>query len=144
MSKENGIVDFEADFLPYFRDHYPQFKAPPEGPFSDEVLEGYFDYAVNFILTNNPNHRPRICWKRRLILYCYLVLHQGQLWIRGMGVVGITTNASQGSISQGIQPLQTNINNQWLGQTQWGQMFLNALRLYTGFQYVPGQRPNWK
>ncbi len=61
-----------------------------------------------------------------------------------MGTVGTLTNASQGSVSQGIQPLHTNPNNQWLGQTQWGQMFLSAIRLYAGFHYVASPRPNWR
>lgn len=145
MSKENGIVDFETDFLPYFREHYGAiFPGPPTGPWTDEILKGYFDFATNFIVANSPTHRPKICWKRRLILYCYLVAHQAALQKRGMGVVGIITSASQGSVSQGTQAPPQNLNFAWLGQTNWGEAFLAAIRLYRGFQFVPSPRCYWK
>lgn len=140
MSRENGVVEFDTDFLPYFREHYPMFKNPP---YTDAILEGMFDFATT-IVANTPKSRPRICWSRRRIMYCYLVAHMGALIQRGMGAVGSITSVSQGSVSQGMNAITTNINNQWFGQTQWGLMYLQMTSLYRLFRYVPSPRCYWK
>lgn len=95
---------------------YPQFIDLP-----DEQLQHFFDAAT--ILVDNserskvPFNPPKIM-TRKVILYA-LVCHFATLFLRGGGVVGSLTSASEGSVSTGFT-VPTNPNAAWFNQTQCG------------------------
>ncbi len=165
MSQENGIVEFETDFLPYFKRInwrliailfpgyvYPESESPPEGATwtyegINAVLEGQFDRATMW-LSNNPNcsvvpFSP--LQKDRLILYCLILAHMLTILIRGPLQMGQITSGSQGSVSEGLSGLQlAGQNAQWWGQTQYGAEFWTMTLAYRSFRYISPLLVNWK
>lgn len=99
-----------------FKEIYPQF-----ANFSDERLTFYFDMAC--VLVDN-TERSRIPYNppevntRKIILYA-LVCHFAELFLRGGGVVGALTSATEGSVSTGFS-MPVNPNSAWYNQTQCG------------------------
>lgn len=164
MSTSNGIVEFEEDFLPYFKRQYWRLIAvlfpgyrypetePPEGStwtYEDinATLEGAFDRATMW-LSNDPTCSPvpfSASKKDRLIMYALIVAHMMTILIRGPLQMGQVTSGSQGSVSQGLSGLQLQGQNaQWWGQTQYGSEFWTMTLAYRSFQYVSPLLVNWK
>lgn len=164
MSVDNGIVEFDVDFLPYFKRHYgkliavlfPGYVYPettePEGATwtytdIDGLLEGAFDRAT-MILSNNPSCSVvpySSSQKDRLILYALIVAHMLALLIRGPLQMGQITNGTQGDVSMGLSGLQVQGSNaQWWGQTQYGAEFWTMTLPYRSFRYISPLPVNWK
>lgn len=164
MSVDNGIVDFETDFLPYFKRVYwrliavlfpgyvyPETQPPAGATWTYEdingVLEGAFDRATMW-LSNNPNCSPvpfNPSQKDRLVLYALIVAHMLGLLIRGPLQMGQITSGSQGSVSEGLSGLQLQGQNaQWWGQTQYGAEFWTMTLPYRSFRYLEPLWVNWK
>lgn len=165
MSRENGIVEFEEDFLPYFKRHYwtlvavlfpgyswPEGTAEPaDAPWTydgiNTTLEGAYDRAV-MLLSNNPKCSivPFNAYQKdRLVLYCLVVAHMLALLIRGPLQMGQITSGSQGSVSQGLSGIQLQGQNaQWWGQNQYGSEFWTMTAPYRQMHYLSPLLENWK
>lgn len=113
----------------------PQFADVP-----DAQLDYAFDMACE-IVDNSERSRvpynPPAVKTRKVILYA-LVCHLTELSQRGGGVVGIMTNAAEGSVSAGFS-VPTDPSAEWWNQTQCGatawqllQGYMMGGRLYNG------------
>lgn len=124
-----------------FRDINPQFN-PRLGfaGFTDAQLQ--FAFEVACLVVNNSEHsivpyNPPTVNTRKIILYL-LVCHLCELKIRGGGIVGTMTNATEGSVSAGFSA-PMNPNAAWFNQSQCGALAWQLLlpyalggRLYNG------------
>lgn len=146
MSRQNGIVDYETDFLPFFREEYGD-KFPPSH-FPDGAIKRHFRWAAyGKVLANVPGPDiPPFNEKddQRLILYGLLVAHCCLLDARGKGMTGQITSGTQGSVSAGIQAAAVASNYSDLGQTGYGLDYLRATVPYRSFRYVSPIWNNWK
>lgn len=164
MSVDNGIVEFNNDFLPYFKRMYwhliavlfpgyvyPETEPPVGATWTyadvDATLEGAFDRATMW-LSNDPDCSVvpfNAAQKDRLILYALIVAHMFAILIRGPLQMGQVTSGSQGSVSQGLSGLQlAGQNAQWWGQTQYGAEFWTITLQYRSFRYLDPLCVNWK
>ena len=87
------------------------------------------------ILTNS--YRSIICDldKRKILLYL-LTAHVVFLQNRGGGATGAINNAHEGSVSVGYASLGR-LGQVYLGQTQYGLLFLELVKKYMSGFYVP-------
>lgn len=138
MPKETGVVEFQEDFLPYFRRVFPQFNA-----ISDDILEFYFGLAVTELADSDPPCGWYF-YDQRIQLYALLVAHFAWLFARGGGIVGSIGSASQGSVSLGMNTINLGTGKDDLGQTQWGVLYNRLTRQWRSFQYASPLFPNWK
>jgi hypothetical protein len=157
MSRATGIVDFEGDFLPYFRKAYnvyfPELK--PDGTpseWTNDFLEGQFNLvAYGNLISNTPGSvipfGPTDSMKdgKRLFLYGLCVAHFCFLGKRGPGFMGAIASGSQGSVSMGTSGISWNTASaQWWGQSQWGAMFWEMTAPYRSILYVPPINPRFR
>lgn len=111
-----------------FKQVYPQY-----ADFADEQLQYYFDLCT--ILVNN-TERSKIPYNppenntRKLILYA-LVCHLCELSLRGGGIVGSLSNATEGSVSAGFTALASNPSGAWYNQTQCGALAYQLLSAFS-------------
>lgn len=145
MSRQNGVVDYETDFLPFFREEYGDLFPPEVVP--DGAVKRHFRWAAYGKLIDNSsascvpfNEKD----EQRLILYGLLVAHCALLDARGKGMTGQITSGSQGSVSAGIQAAAVGQNYSDLGQTGYGLDYLRAILPYRSFIYASPIRNNWK
>lgn len=99
--------------------------------FDDTRLEYFFQVAS--VLVDNSEHskvpyNPPHTVTRKLILYA-LICHLCELAIRGGGLVGSMTSASEGSVSAGYTA-PTNPNAAWYNQTQCGAIAWQLMQPY--------------
>ena len=150
MPRETGIVEFEADFLPYFRNAFGTFF--PEDKFPDGFLEGVFNSVAYGKLIDNskcsivpfgPSESPKD--GQRLYLYGLAVAHICYLQGRGVGLVGAISSGTQGSVSAGANTLNwANAGGQYWGQSQFGAQFWMMTAYLRSFRYFPGLPGSWK
>ena len=81
----------------------------------------------------------------RTLLLNMLVAHLAQMYYGSSlkpatGTVGRISNASEGSVSVGLD-YSSSANSQWYNQTQYGAAYWAATARYRAFQYVPGRQP---
>lgn len=118
-----------------FKQIYPQFNA-----LSDELLEFFFEKAESTLLDNSEN--ACVPLKERKYLFYLLVAHMADLHNRvaegNGGLVGNITSASEGSVSIGVQTLQsTSALGQWLNQTPYGaEWWVLTARYRTGLYII--------
>lgn len=108
-----AVVSFDVS---EFRDVYPQFS-----DFTDAQLEHAFNVATLVLRNTERSHvpyNPPEVMDRKTLLYL-LVCHLCELAIRGNGIVGSVTNATEGSVSAGFSVPQ-NPKAAWFQQTQCG------------------------
>lgn len=109
-----------------FRAIMPQFTAMP-----DAQLEYAFDVACQLVDNTERSripYNPPTVKTRKIILYA-VVCHLATLEMRGGGIVGNMTNATQGSVSAGFSA-PTNPSAAWWNQTQCGATAWQMLQPY--------------
>lgn len=113
--------------LDLFNQYYPELNAT--------AITGRwaFDMA-ELILNNTPNSIVCCECEREKLLYL-LAAHILFLKNRGVGNVGTLNNAHEGSVSVGYGGI--GLNAGYLGQTQYGILFLEAIKKYKSGFYVP-------
>lgn len=132
----DGAVTFD---LSGFRATYPEFAAVP-----DALLNQYFLLAEVYL--NNTGCSPVTNLVTRSLLLNMLVAHLCALAARGSaGPVGRISNASEGSVSVGIDMPAGSPSSAWFMQTRYGAMYWQATAPYRTFRYVPGfsRSPTW-
>lgn len=110
-----------------FKVIYPQF-----ADFSDLQLSHCFSVATTLIDNSESSripYNPPGVGTRKVILYA-LVCHLCELSLRGGGVVGVLTNATEGSVSSGFSAPSTP-GAEWYAQTQCGFLAHQLLKSYT-------------
>lgn len=123
---DDSVVVFNAE---EFKESYPEFSE-----LSDATLETYFKSAC-LLLDNTKNSLVKNLDERKTLLYL-LVCHIATLKMRGNDSVGILTNATEGSVSAAVAPLN---NANWYQLTQCGNIFWNATAKYRrGIRYYCG------
>lgn len=144
MSRENGVVDFETDFLPYFRDVYREF---PVEKYPDWLVRRYFEQAAYGKIIKNAND-SRVPFSdtdpQRLILYAKVVAHGCFLSARGAGMTGQITAGTQGSVSASLQPVTLGTNYSDWAQSEYGIEFWRMTLPLRSMVYVTPLWPSWK
>ena len=117
-----------------FKMVYPQFANIP-----DELLVFFFEKAESTILDNSEN--ACVPLKERKQLFYLLIAHFADLQNRiadgNGGLVGNITSASEGSVSIGVQTLQSNsAMGQWLNQTPYGAEYWVLTARYRTALYI--------
>ena len=119
-----------------FREEYPQFDAVP-----DKQVELAFKRATLIVDNTLSGVIPydKVSRDDREEIIFLLMCHLLELGLRGAGVVGNLTNASEGTISAGISKQQSGrAVRDWFQQTQCGYLAYIALRRYAiGGIYMP-------
>jgi hypothetical protein len=110
-----------------FRTRYPEFAAV-----TDPVLQSYFTEACLY-LSNSDNSAVQDIARRTLYLNM-IVAHIAALAARGAGIVGRTSQASEGSVSVSTEYI-TPGSGAWFAQTQYGAAFWQATTSLRGFRY---------
>ena len=115
-----------------FKTRYPEFAAV-----SDPLLQSCFDEA-GFYLSNG-DKSPVGDLARRAVLLNMLTAHiaylGGALAADGRpGPVGRVSNASEGSVSVGLEYMVPG-SHSWFTQTQYGASFFQATSSLRGFRY---------
>lgn len=119
------IVDFDYE---EFIQEYPEFST-----FTQTQLQNFFDIATGIL--NNTYSTP-VCDKDKLKRMLYLLTaHIAFLHKRGMGVVGVLSGATEGSVSTNFA-VPTNQNAQWYLQSGYGQLFWQMSLPYRLGKYV--------
>lgn len=128
-----AIVVFDVT---QFRELYPQFST-----ISDAQLENFFDIAGLTITGGNTEsspipYNPPTEVEREILLYM-LVCHLATLAQRPNGLVGIMTNATEGTVNATFAAPQIN-NAQWFLQTPCGYAYWQIVQKYSlgGRYYV--------
>lgn len=93
-----------------------------------------FKYAC--LMLNNTSSSIVKCEEERKILLYLLTAHILYLQDRGVGYTGTITNAHEGSTSVGFGSMGK-LNSSYLGQTQYGILFLQIANQYMSGFYVP-------
>lgn len=128
-----GVVEFDVE---EFRDLYPSIQA------TDPQLEMYFEMAETF-LDNTPCSVVKNLEARKRLLYL-LVAHIATLTGQaeaGNNVVGRISNATEGTVSIGIDYGTMGNNERWYLQTPWGAMYWQLTKKYRSAVYRLGLRP---
>ena len=121
--------------LVLFKQIYPQFQT-----LSDELLTYFFEKAETTLLDNSET--ACIPLKERKFLFYLLVAHMAQLQDRinegNSSLVGSITSASEGSVSIGVNALQsTSATGAWLNQTPYGaEYWVLTARYRTGLYVI--------
>lgn len=121
----SGIVDFN------FNEFNKMF---PELHTNETQSQVAFNMACMIL---NNSYRSIICDldERKLLLYL-LTAHITFLQNRGAGSTGAINNAHEGSVSVGYANLGI-LGQKYLGQTQYGLLFLEMVKKYMSGFYVP-------
>lgn len=122
-----------------FKAIYPQFSSMP-----DDLLMYFFEKAESTLLDNTES--ACVPLKERKILFYLLVAHFAELQDRineGNGsMVGNITSASEGSVSIGVQALQSNsATGSWLNQTPYGAEYWVLTAKYRQMLYIAENAP---
>lgn len=128
-----GVVEF---VVAEFRALYPSIQA------TDAQLEMYFEMAETF-LDNTPCSVVKNLEARKRLLYL-LVAHIATLTGQaeaGNNVVGRISNATEGTVSIGIDYGTMGNNERWYLQTPWGAMYWQLTKKYRSAVYRLGLRP---
>ena len=129
----SGIVVFDPD---EFRLLYPSITA------TDEQLEMYFAMAETF-LDNTECSIVKDLDARKNMLYL-LVAHIALLSQQaesGNPVVGRISNATEGTVSVGLDYGTMGNNERWYLQTPWGAMYWQMSKKYRSMVYRLGIAP---
>lgn len=129
----SGVVEFNAN---EFRELYPSIQA------TDAQLEMYFEMAETF-LDNTPCSVVKDLGARKRLLYL-LVAHIAMLTgmaESGNPVVGRIGNATEGTVSVGLDYGTMGNNERWYLQTPWGAMYWQLTKRYRSMVYRLGLRP---
>lgn len=126
----HGVVTFDPSV---FKSAYPAFATVDA-----TALTLNFTYAT--IILNNTCRSIVVDAVTRETLLNLLVAHitallQGANGQPPSGVVGRVANASEGTVSAGIEFLGT-INQQWFIQTQWGALFWQMTAVFRTMRYI--------
>jgi len=124
---------------------YPQFSCSV----TKQQASLLFDEATLYL---NNDMWPTCSGAKRLVLFGMLVAHIAELNARavragvGSAMTGQVNNASEGSVSIGLQPLgATGAGDSpgaaWYNQTPYGAAFWRATSGYRMARYIPGPRP---
>ena len=111
-----------------FNQSYPELNAT-------SITAGWAFEMACLLLNNTPNSIVCCECKRKDLLYL-LTAHILFLKNRGAGNVGTLNSAHEGSVSVGYGSM-TKLNNDYLGQTQYGLLFLEATKQFKSGFYVP-------
>lgn len=128
-----GVVEFDVE---EFRDLYPSIQA------TDPQLEMYFEMAETF-LDNTPCSVVKNLEARKRLLYlltAHIATLTGQAE-KGNNVVGRIANATEGTVSIGIDYGTMGNNERWYLQTPWGAMYWQLTKKYRSAVYRLGLRP---
>lgn len=129
----SGVVVFDPA---EFRLLYPSITA------TDEQLEMYFAMAETF-LDNTECSIVKDLDARKRLLYL-LVAHIGLLNTMAEGgnpVVGRISNATEGTVSVGLDYGTMGNNERWYLQTPWGAMYWQLTKKYRSMVYRLGIAP---
>lgn len=129
----SGVVVFDPD---EFRLLYPSITA------TDEQLEMYFAMAETF-LDNTECSIVKDLDARKTMLYL-LVAHialLSQQAEKGNPVVGRISNATEGTVSIGLDYGTMGNNERWYLQTPWGAMYWQLTKKYRSMVYRLGIAP---
>lgn len=129
----DGVVVFDVD---EFRELYPTITA------TDPQLEDYFAIAETF-LDNTKCSIVRDLKARKRMLYL-LVAHIATLTgmaEQGNNVVGRISNATEGTVSIGLDYGTMGNNERWYLQTPWGAMYWQLTKKYRSAVYRLGLQP---
>lgn len=129
----SGVVVFDPD---EFRLLYPSISA------TDEQLEMYFAMAETF-LDNTECSIVKDLDARKTMLYL-LVAHialLSQQAENGNPVVGRISNATEGTVSVGLDYGTMGNNERWYLQTPWGAMYWQMSKKYRSMVYRLGIAP---
>ena len=129
----SGVVVFDSS---EFRLLYPSISA------TDEQLEMYFAMAETF-LDNTECSIVKDLDARKTMLYL-LVAHialLSQQAENGNPVVGRISNATEGTVSVGLDYGTMGNNERWYLQTPWGAMYWQMSKKYRSMVYRLGIAP---
>lgn len=129
----DGIVVFS---ISEFRDLYPSVSA------TDAQLNSYFKMAETF-LDNTPCSIVKDLDARKNMLYlltAHIAVLTGQAEA-GNPVVGRISNATEGTVSVGLDYGTMGNNERWYLQTPWGAMYWQLTKKYRSATYRLGITP---
>lgn len=153
-----GPVTFDYE---YFQRRYPELSEWV----SPDMGQGYFDLATGFFAADNggvPMSDSWLAWSGGLLppirqsvfipietrqrLLGLLTAHIAKLFAPINGVaspdfVGRISNASEGSVSVGIDFPGVTPNGAWYQTTKYGAMFWALTARYRTMRYFPGRQP---
>ena len=121
----SGSVIFN---LQEFNQSYPELNAT--------AITGKWAFDMACLLLDNTPNSVVCCECRRKELLYLLAAHILFLKNRGAGNVGTLNSAHEGSVSVGYGSMNK-LTNDYLGQTQYGILFLEATKQFKSGFYVP-------
>lgn len=113
--------------LEVFNQYYPELNAT--------AITGRWAFDMACLIINNTPDSFVCCECEREKLLYLLTAHILFLKNRGVGNVGTLNSAHEGSVSVGYGGM--GLNAGYLGQTQYGVLFLEAIKKYKSGFYVP-------
>lgn len=120
---ESVIFDLEK-----FNQSYPELNAT--------AITGQWAFDMACLLLNNTQNSIICCCCKREDLLYLLTAHILFLKNRGVGNVGTLNSAHEGSVSVGFGS-NGKLTDGFLGQTQYGILFLEATKQFKSGFYVP-------
>lgn len=128
-----GVVVFDAAA---FKARYSDFSTT-----DDSLLAAYFNEAT-LILDNTDQSKVTNLVERQILLWL-LTAHIGTLAKQPAGLVGRLSNATEGSVSTGMQ-YNSSLYSQWYDQTKYGAEYWAMTAKYRQMRYKVGMSTSAK